>query len=80
MKTLKFNVGDRVAFARHVVKRLGHDKPTADARGRVVAIDGPVVAVDFAGTWAPHEDGGTVRYVPSANLTKIMTNGVVYDH
>jgi hypothetical protein len=80
MKTLKFNVGDRVAFARHVVKRLGHDKPTADARGHVVAIDGPVVAVDFAGTWAPHEDGGTVRYVPGANLTKIMPNGVVYDH
>jgi hypothetical protein len=80
MKTLKFNVGDRVAFARHVVKRLGHDKHVADARGHVVAIDGPVVAVDFAGTWAPHEDGGTVRYVPSANLTKIMTNGVVYDY
>jgi hypothetical protein len=80
MKTLKFNVGDQVAFARHVVKRLGHDKLTADARGHVVAIDGPVVAVDFAGTWAPHEDGSNVRYVPSANLTKIMTNGVVYDH
>ena len=80
MNHAKFNVGDRVAFARHVVKRLGHDKPTADARGHVVAIDGPVVAVDFAGTWTPHEDGSNVRYVPSANLTKIMTNGVVYDH
>ena len=45
MKTLKFNVGDRVAFARHVVKRLGHDKHVADARGHVVAIDGPVVVV-----------------------------------
>lgn len=80
MKKLKFNVGDTVAFARHVVARTGHNKIDADARGRVVAIDGPVVAVDFAGTWAPHEDGGTVRYVPGANLTKIMTNGVVYDH
>jgi len=80
MKTLKFNVGDRVAFARHVVKRLGHDKHVADARGHVVAIDGAVVAVDFAGTWAPHEDGSNVRHVPGANLTKIMTNGVVYDH
>lgn len=80
MKTLKFNVGDRVAFARHVVKRLGHDKHVADARGHVVAIDGPVVAVDFAGTWAPHEDGSNVRHVPGANLTKIMTNGVVYDY
>ena len=80
MKTLKFNIGDRVAFARHVVKRLGHDKLTADARGHVVAIDGPVVAVDFAGTWTPHEDGSNVRYVPGANLTKIMANGVVYDY
>ena len=80
MQKLKFNVGDNVAFARHVVKRLGHDKPTADARGRVVAVDGPVVAVDFAGTWSTHENGGTVRYVPAGNLTKIMANGVVYDN
>ena len=80
MKTLKFNVGDRVAFARHVVKRLGHDKPTADARGVVVAIDGPVVAVDFGGTWRAHENGGTVRHVPAAKLTKILANGVIYDH
>jgi hypothetical protein len=80
MTKLKFNLGDNVAFARHVVKRVGHDKHTADARGRVVAVDGPVVAVDFAGTWAPHEDGGTVRHVPAGNLTKIMANGVVYDY
>ena len=80
MKTLKFNIGDRVAFARHVVKRLGHDKRTADMRGHVVAIDGAVVAVDFEGTWAPNEDGSNVRHVPGANLTKIMPNGVVYDH
>ena len=80
MQKLKFNVGDTVAFARHVVKRLGHDKPTADARGHVVAVDGPVVAVDFAGTWSTHENGGTVRYVPAGNLTKIMANGVVYDY
>jgi hypothetical protein len=80
MQKLKFNVGDNVAFARHVVKRVGHDKYTADARGRVVAVDGVAVAVDFAGTWAPHEDGGTVRHVPAGNLTKIMANGVVYDY
>lgn len=36
----KFSVGDRVAFARDVVRRLGHDKPTADARGRVLAVHG----------------------------------------
>jgi hypothetical protein len=46
----------------------------------VVAVDGPVVAVDFGGTWRAHENGGTVRYVPAANLTKILANGVIYDH
>ena len=80
MQKLKFNVGDTVAFSRAVVARVGHDKHTADARGRVVAVDGPVVAVDFAGTWSLHENGGTVRHVPAGNLTKIMTNGVVYDY
>ena len=80
MKTLKFNIGDTVALSRAVVARTGHNKSDADARGHVVAVDGPVVAVDFAGTWAPNEDGSNVRYVPSANLTKIMTNGVVYDY
>ena len=79
MQKLKFNVGDTVAFARHVVARTGHDKHTADARGRVVAVNGPVVSVDFAGTWSLHEDGGTVRHVPAANLTKILANGVIYD-
>jgi hypothetical protein len=77
---MKFSINDKVAFARAVVRRLGHDKPTADARGVVVAVDGPVVAVDFGGTFIPHENGGTVRYVPAANLTKILANGVIYDH
>lgn len=76
MKT--FSVGDRVAFARDVVRRLGHDKPTADARGRVVTVDGRVVAVDFGQTFK-RDDGETVRYVPAANLTKILANGVIYD-
>ena len=80
MQKLKFNIGDNVAFSRAVVARTGHNRADADARGRVVAVDGPVVAVDFAGTWMPHENGGTVRYVPAGNLTKIMTNGVVYDY
>jgi hypothetical protein len=77
---MKFSINDKVAFARAVVRRLGYDKPTADARGVVVAVDGAVVAVDFAGTFIPHENGGTVRYVPAANLTKILANGVIYDH
>ena len=76
---IKFSIGDKVAFARAVVRRLGHDKATADARGRVVAVNGPVVSVDFAGTWSLHENGGTVRHVPAANLTKILANGVIYD-
>lgn len=77
---MKFSINDKVAFARAVVRRLGHDKATADARGVVVAVDGPVVAVDFGRTFIPHENGGTVRYVPAANLTKILANGVVYDN
>jgi hypothetical protein len=76
---VKFSIGDNVAFARDVVRRLGHDKPTADARGRVVAIDGRVVAVDFGRTFVRPDDGATVRYVPAANLTKILSNGVIYD-
>lgn len=75
---IKFSVGDNVAFARAVVKRLGYDKYTADARGRVVAIDGRVVAVDFGHTFK-RDDGETVRYIPAANLTKILPNGVIYD-
>lgn len=74
----KFSVGDRVAFARDVVRRVGHDKHTADARGRVVAIDGRVVAVDFGQTMM-RDDGATVRYVPAANLARVFDNGVVYE-
>lgn len=77
---MKFSINDKVAFARAVVRRVGHDKATADARGVVVAVDGPVVAVDFEGTWRAHENGGTVRHVPAANLTKILANGVIYDN
>ena len=77
---MKFSINDKVAFSRAVVRRLGHDKPTADARGVVVAVDGPVVAVDFGGTFTLHENGGTVRYVPAANLTKILANGAPNDH
>ena len=77
---IKYSIGDRVTFSKDVVRRLGCDKTVADARGRVVAVNGPVVSVDFAGTWKAHENGGTVRCLPAANLTKIMANGVVYDY
>lgn len=73
----KFLIGDQVAFSRAVVRRLGFDKRTADARGRVVAIDGRVVAVEFGQTLV-REDGATVRYVPAANLVKIL-DGVIYE-
>jgi len=76
---LKFFINDTVTFSRDVVRRLGCDKTTADARGVVVDVNGPVVSVDFGKTWIPHENGGTVRHVPAANLTKIARNGVVYD-
>ena len=75
MKTLKFNIGDVVAFAPTVVARTGHNKLDGDARGRVLSIDGAVISVDFAGTWRPHENGGTVRYVPAANLIRVV-NGI----
>ena len=75
----KFSVGDRVAFARAVVARTGHNKFDADARGRVLEINGPVVTVDFSGSWLRHENGSTVRHVPAANLTKILANGVIYE-
>jgi hypothetical protein len=76
---IKFLIGDKVAFHRDVVRRVGLDKHTGDARGTVVAVNGPVISVDFKGSWIKHEDGGTVRHVPAANLTKILADGVVYD-
>lgn len=69
--------GDKVAFAAAVVKRCGYDKRTADARGVVVEIDGRVAAVDFAGT-LDSDDGRAVRWVPVANLTRVMANGVIF--
>lgn len=73
---IKFSAGDTVAFSRAVVARTGHNKFDADARGRVMEINGPVVTVDFSGSWRRHENGSTVRYVPAANLTKILANKV----
>ena len=76
---IKFSIGDRVAFARAVVARTGHNKFDADARGRIVNVNGPVITVDFSGSWHPHENGSTLRFVPAKNLTKILANGVIYD-
>jgi hypothetical protein len=71
----QFNIGDVVAFAPAVVARTGHHKFDGDARGRVLSVDGAVISVDFAGTWIPHEDGGTIRFIPAANLVKVI-NGI----
>jgi hypothetical protein len=71
----KFSIGDKVAFSRDVVRRVGFDKHTGDARGVVVDVNNPVISVDFNGTWVLHENGGTVRHVPTQNLTKILSNG-----
>tara|TARA_R110000868_G_scaffold389828_1_gene659179 strand:+ start:1067 stop:1285 length:219 start_codon:yes stop_codon:yes gene_type:complete len=68
----KFSIGDKVLFSRAVVKRLNYDKAAGDARGVVVDVNGPVISVDFRGTWVQHENGGTVRHVPAANLTKTL--------
>lgn len=70
-----FKPGDTVAFAQSVIRRTGHG---SGARGVVVDVSGPVARVDWRGTWIPHEDGGTVRSIPSANLTRVFANGVVF--
>ena len=76
----KFKPGDTVAFSQAVIRRC--DVRAAHgaslARGTVVDVTGPVVRVDWRGTWIPHEGGGTVRAIPSANLTRVFPNGVVF--
>lgn len=74
MKT-QFKAGDRVTFSQAVIRRANDG---TRARGTVVSADANVVAVDFAGTWIPHENGGTVRHVPAVNLTKIQPNGIIF--
>ena len=73
---IKFFIGDKVAFHRDVARRTGGDNT---ARGVVVDVNGPVVSVDFKGTWIKHEDGGTIRHIPAGNLIKLLPNGVVYE-
>jgi hypothetical protein len=68
----KFSIGNKVAFHSDVVRRVGLDKHTGNARGVVVDVNGPVILVDFKGTWIRHENGSTVRHVPAANLIKTL--------
>ena len=70
-----FKPGDTVAFSQAVIRRTGHG---ASARGTVVSVQNNIARVDWHGTWIPHEDGGTVRSMPVANLTRVLTNGAVF--
>lgn len=70
-----FKPGDTVAFAQSVIRRTGNG---AAARGVVVDVTGPVARVDWRGTWIAHEDGGTIRSIPAANLTRVFADGVVF--
>jgi len=45
---IKFSLGDKVAFHRDVVRRLGHDKNTADARGSAAELKARLGQGDLA--------------------------------
>ena len=84
MHTIEFRPGQTVAFSQAVIRRAEDQIFTARARGTVVAvrgkpgISGPIVSVDWHGTWIAHEDGGTVRHIPAVNLTSVLANGAVF--
>jgi hypothetical protein len=77
--TMKIKLGQRVAFSQAVLRRAGCDKTIADMRGTVIELisAGKVARVDTHGTW-PNEDGGSIRAIPCANLTPIMSSGAVF--
>lgn len=68
--------GNIVAFTQAVIRRT--DASYSGARGVVLEVTGKLARVDFQGTWIAHEDGGTIRTVPVANLTKVLDNSVVF--
>lgn len=76
----KFKPGDTVAFSQSVIRRCDVRAAygASRARGTVVDVTGRVVRVDWRGTWIAHEDGGTIRSIPAANLTRVFPNGVVF--
>jgi hypothetical protein len=84
MPKITFRPGQPVAFSQAVIRRSGDQIFTARARGTVVSVfdkpglGGPLVSVDWHGTYIPHEDGGTVRHIPGVNLTTILSNGAVF--
>lgn len=70
-----FKPGDTVAFSQAVIRRSGDG---AAARGTVVSVRDGIVRVDWRDTWIRHEDGGTVRSIPAANLTRVLASGAVF--
>jgi hypothetical protein len=84
MPTIEFRPGQTVAFSQAVIRRSVDQPLTARARGTVVAvrgkpgISGPIVSVDWHGSWIENEDGDTVRHIPAVNLTPVLANGAVF--
>lgn len=76
---MKFIQGNKVAFSPVVLRRCGYEKALADMRGIVLEVskDGKIAQVDTHGTYC-NEEGNPVRSIPTANLTKILANGVVF--
>jgi hypothetical protein len=66
---MKIKINDIVMFTDEVVKRVGHDKRTADMRGKVLSIvsNGKVAKVDTGKTFTSDE-GISIRYIPIANM------------
>lgn len=58
---------------------MSYDKVTADMRGKVLSIvsGGKVAEVDTGGTF-PNEEGNSIRFIPVANLTPILSNGAIF--
>lgn len=72
-------IGQQVAFKQAVIRRMGYDKVTADMRGTVLSLmsGGKVAEVDTGNTF-PNDEGNSVRFIPVANLTPILSNGVIF--
>jgi len=75
MKTAKQN--QRVAFTQDVIRRARDQARTANMRGTILEVYGRVARVDTHGTY-PNEDGKSIRWIPLANLTPILDNGVIF--
>jgi len=73
---MKLQINDKVMFTDEVVKRVNHDKRTADMRGIIIKIvsGGKVAMVETNGTYVS-EEGNSLRGIPIANLKKDIYSG-----